>query len=300
MTGLDHINDHIIEICCIVTDKDLNILDKQGYESVIHYSKERMDQMDEWCTSHHGASGLTEKVINSEKTLAQVEDELLAYISKFVTEKIGILAGNSIHMDRLFMVREMPKVVDFLTHRLIDVSTIMEVSKRHNPLIHGLLPPKVGAHTAKMDIIESINQLKFYRDNYLKSKTEIDTKAIAAEWAGKDINGEPYSGKYGKDYTKEVVPEPESENETEVITVTEAQPEQKLSEKEITEDSTTSTRNEIQPEDHKDSASEVSVEQVNAEVTVTAGVINESEIIAPKNTQQEQTDTQPETNIETK
>lgn len=178
MTGLDHTKDRIIEICCIVTDGELNILDKDPvgskcYESVIHYDKAIMDSMNEWCIEHHGASGLTEKVINSTKTKEQVEEELLEYIKKFIPEKnVGILAGNSIHMDRLFMLKDFPKVIDHLFYRLIDVSTIMEVSKRHNPELASVVPRKEAAHTAKKDILESIKQLKWYMKHYLKAPAE--------------------------------------------------------------------------------------------------------------------------------
>ncbi|ODV82739.1 hypothetical protein CANARDRAFT_185598, partial [[Candida] arabinofermentans NRRL YB-2248] len=172
MTGLDHNNDHIIEICCLITDKNLNLIDEEGYESVIHCPKERLDQMNEWCIQHHGDSGLTAKVIASTKTLSQVEDELYEYLNRFMTKGVGIIAGNSIHMDRLFMIREMPKVIDFLMYRIIDVSSFMEFSKRHNTKVQALLPPKIGSHTAKSDILESIGQMKFYRDVYLKKASE--------------------------------------------------------------------------------------------------------------------------------
>ena len=178
MTGLDHRKDQIIEICCVITDGNLNILDKDPignncYESVIHCDKSIMDAMDEWCTEHHGASGLTEKVIKSNKTKEQVEMELLDYIKRFIPEKnVGVLAGNSIHMDRLFMLKDFPKVIDHLFYRLIDVSTIMEISKRHNPELASVIPRKEAAHTAKKDILESINQLKWYMEHYLKDPAE--------------------------------------------------------------------------------------------------------------------------------
>ncbi|OUM51381.1 hypothetical protein BVG19_g476 [[Candida] boidinii] len=188
MTGLDFKNDHIIEICCIITDKNLNIIDEEGYESVIHYPKEVMDSMNQWCIDHHGDSGLTDKVIKSEKTLKQVEEELFEYISKYVNKGVGILAGNSVHMDRLFMLHEMPKVIDYMTYRIIDVSSIMEVSRRHNTKLHSLLPSKVTAHTAKSDILESIAHLKFYYDFYLKNPNEIDTDAVVAKHGVKENN----------------------------------------------------------------------------------------------------------------
>ncbi|SCU90901.1 LANO_0D10220g1_1 [Lachancea nothofagi CBS 11611] len=173
MTGLDHTKDNIIEICCIITDGDLNIVDEEGYESVVHCDKEILEGMDEWCVDHHGSSGLTQKVLESSKTTQQVEDELLAYVQKYIpTERKGVLAGNTVHMDRLFMLREFPKVVKHLFYRIIDVSTIMEVSFRHNSELASVFPRKKGAHTARADILESIAQLKWYREHYLKSTDE--------------------------------------------------------------------------------------------------------------------------------
>lgn len=178
MTGLNHESDHIIEIACIVTDGNLNNLDngpdsRNCYENVIHYDKSTMDSMNEWCVEHHGGSGLTQKVLDSKNTREQVELELLNYIKKYIPEKnVGVLAGNSVHMDRLFMLREFPKIIDHLFYRIIDVSSIFEISKRHNPSLASVFPKKVTAHTAKSDIEESIAQLKWYQDHYLKNATE--------------------------------------------------------------------------------------------------------------------------------
>lgn len=194
MTGLDVFNDHIIEICCIITDGNLRVVDQEGYESVIHYDKLTMDSMNDWCIEHHGdvswifflfqsttmalnklnlltiaflKSGLTQKVLDSSKTLAQVEQELLEYVSKYTNQRSAVLAGNSVHMDRAFMMREMPKVLEHLHYRIIDVSTLTEIGKRHNSELISKLPKKKEAHTARSDILESIAQLKWYQDNYL-------------------------------------------------------------------------------------------------------------------------------------
>ncbi|EJS42787.1 rex2p [Saccharomyces arboricola H-6] len=182
MTGLDHVNDRIIEICCIITDGHLTPVktpDGQGeshYESVIHYGPEVMGKMNQWCIEHHGDSGLTAKVLASDKTLAQVEDELLEYIRRYIPDKnIGVLAGNSVHMDRLFMVREFPKIIDHLFYRIVDVSSIMEVARRHNPALQARNPKKEAAHTAYSDINESIAQLQWYMDNYLKPPQETES-----------------------------------------------------------------------------------------------------------------------------
>ncbi|KAL6941920.1 hypothetical protein ACO0QE_003082 [Hanseniaspora vineae] len=180
MTGLDHHNDYIIEICCIITDGNLKVVDEQGYESVIHCPKSIMDKMDQWCIDHHGSSGLTEKVINSDITKEQVDSELLAYIKKYIPDsRVGILAGNSVHVDRLFMLKDLPQVVEHLTYRIIDVSSIMEVCRRHNSELSNVMPRKKAAHTAKSDILESIEQLRFYRTHYLKSPAE--TKEYVAK-----------------------------------------------------------------------------------------------------------------------
>lgn len=214
MTGLDHTKDQIIEVCCIITDGNLNILDKDPvgnkcYESVIHCDKAVMDMMDEWCIEHHGASGLTKKVIDSTKTKEQVEKELLNYIKRFIPEKnVGILAGNSIHMDRLFMLKDFPKVIDHLFYRLIDVSTIMEVSQRHNPELASVIPRKEAAHTAKKDILESIRQLKWYMDHYLKAPMET---AQFVEKRRKELDlGEATFNKRKLDQTDSVNGEPGS------------------------------------------------------------------------------------------
>lgn len=195
MTGLDHHNDTIIEICCLITDKNLNLIDDVGYESVIHESKEKMDAMGEWCILHHGQSGLTEKVIESKKTKEQVEEELLTYISKYMNKGVGILAGNSVHMDRLFMLKDMPRVVDYLMYRIIDVSSIMEISKRFNPIVAASRPRKKGAHTAREDILESIQDLVYYRGVYFKTLEETKIQDIneflsSPVWTGEKKNTE--------------------------------------------------------------------------------------------------------------
>ncbi|KAL3228464.1 Oligoribonuclease, mitochondrial [Nakaseomyces bracarensis] len=177
MTGLDQVNDQIIEVCCIVTDGKLRNLDQESatqcYESVVHCPQEKLDKMDQWCLDHHGSSGLMAKCASSTKTMAQVESELLAYLKKYVPEpRVGMLAGNSVHMDKLFMLKDFPSVVEHLHYRIVDVSSIMEVCRRHNPSLASVVPRKEAAHTAKSDILESIAQLQWYQDHYLKNEEE--------------------------------------------------------------------------------------------------------------------------------
>lgn len=178
MTGLDHQKDSIIEICCLITDKDLKLIDEEGYESVIHQDHKVMDSMNEWCVNQHGKSGLTEKVIKSTKTKEEVEAELLEYLKKYMNPGVGILAGNSVHMDRLFMLKDMPKVVDYLTYRIIDVSSIMEIAKRFHPLVANSRPRKRGAHTSRADILESIQDLEYYRGTYFRGPNEATATTI--------------------------------------------------------------------------------------------------------------------------
>lgn len=180
MTGLNVFEDHIIEICCIITDGNLNVIDEKGFESTIYYPKDVLDSMNEWCVNQHGKSGLTAKVLeNPQCELSKIEEDLLKYIKQYVEPSKGIMSGNSIHMDKFFMMREFPKIIDYLHYRLVDVSSIMEVGYRHNPELMKLFPKKQGNHTAKSDILESINQLKWYKLNYLKG--EVDTKDLIEE-----------------------------------------------------------------------------------------------------------------------
>lgn len=178
MTGLDVLGeDRIIEICCIVTDENLEVLGNGDYyESTIYYPQETLDKMDEWCQTTHGQLGLIQRILdNPDRTLEKVQAELLEFLKKYISgPKIGIMAGNSVHMDKFFMMKDMPEIVEFLHYRLLDVSSIMEFGKRHAPKLMDLQPDKIQSHTAKSDILESIAQLKWFREHYFKLSTEID------------------------------------------------------------------------------------------------------------------------------
>ena len=173
MTGLDVFKDHIIEVCCIITDGNLEIVDERGYESTIYYPKEDLDNMSKWCVIQHNNSGLVKKILEDPlRNLSMVEEELYQYIKYYVEPNKAIMAGNSIYMDKFFMMREFPKVTDYLHYRLLDVSSLMEIGYRHNPELMKQFPKKQGNHTARSDILESIGQLRWYVDNYLKSDME--------------------------------------------------------------------------------------------------------------------------------
>lgn len=172
MTGLDPDKEEIIEIFCLITNSELELIEPEGWGTVIHQPKERLDQMDEWCVQTHGNSGLTAAVIASEVTAEQAADELLAYIKKFITEpRTALLAGNTVHADKAFLRKEpYRKVVDFLHYRILDVSSIKEAAVRWCPRVLGEQPRKKLLHQAKDDILESIEEAKFYRNTIFKGR----------------------------------------------------------------------------------------------------------------------------------
>lgn len=166
MTGLDPDSDEIIEIFCLITNGNLQLAHDDGWGTVVHQSQERMDAMDEWCRSTHGKTGLTKAVVDSTVTAEQAAEELLAYIQKHITEpRIALLAGNSVHADRAFLSKgPYKKVLDYLHYRILDVSSIKEAAKRWRPDVVVDLPKKKGLHEARQDIIESIEEARYYKE----------------------------------------------------------------------------------------------------------------------------------------
>lgn len=161
MTGLEPDTDTIIEIATIVTDKDLNVLGR-GPNLAIHQEKSVMDAMDEWCTTHHGQSGLTDRVLSSDISMADAEAQTIAFLEQYVPAGKSPICGNSVGQDRRFLYRYMPKLEAYFHYRYLDVSTIKELAKRWKPeALEGF--EKSGAHLALDDIIESIEELKHYR-----------------------------------------------------------------------------------------------------------------------------------------
>lgn len=166
MTGLDFDKDEIIEIYCLITNGDLALADTEGWGTVVHQPQARMDQMNEWCARTHGQTGLTAAVVASDVTPEQAADGLLAYIKKHVPEAgTGILAGNSVHADRAFLNREpYRKVLDHLHYRILDVSSLKEATRRWSPRALETMPVKKMLHKAKDDILESIEEARFYKE----------------------------------------------------------------------------------------------------------------------------------------
>ncbi|KAI1137839.1 ribonuclease H-like protein [Hypoxylon sp. FL0543] len=178
MTGLDPDREEIIEIFCIITTGTLDIVDEDGWGTVVHQSEDRMDEMDAWCTRTHGKSGLTAAVVASRVTPEQAADELLAYIMEHVPERGALLAGNSVHADRAFLRKEpYKKVLDYLHHRILDVSTIKEATRRWCPReIIENAPKKQGLHQAKEDILESIAEARYYKEVIFSSVKNTESR----------------------------------------------------------------------------------------------------------------------------
>lgn len=165
MTGLDTQNDQIIEIATVVTDSNLAIL-AQGPVIAIHQPDEIMSAMDAWNTSHHGDSGLTSRVNQSTATAEDAERETLEFLRQYVAPGKSPMCGNSICQDRRFMARLMPELETFFHYRNLDVSTLKELARMWKPELTGGFVKK-GAHLALDDILESIEELKYYREHLI-------------------------------------------------------------------------------------------------------------------------------------
>jgi len=165
MTGLNPDRDQILEIATIITTSELRVVAK-GPNIAIHQPKHVLEQMDEWCQKHHAASGLVDRVLRSKISLAQAENETLDFIRQHAIEKSAPLCGNSIHQDRRFLFRHMPRLEAFLHYRIIDVSTVKELVYRWYPNVDP--PRKQESHLAMKDILESIEELRYYRRHYFR------------------------------------------------------------------------------------------------------------------------------------
>jgi oligoribonuclease len=162
MTGLDLQRERIIEVAALITDGELNVL-AEGPNLVIHQPDDVLSAMDEWNTRHHGSSGLSDRVRRSTLSEAEAESQLLAFLSQHTAAGKAPLAGNSVHQDRAFLARYMPRLEQFLHYRIIDVSTIKELAKRWYPTEFAARPAKAETHRALDDIRESLAELRYYR-----------------------------------------------------------------------------------------------------------------------------------------
>jgi oligoribonuclease len=166
MTGLDTQQDQIIEIATIVTDSELNIL-AEGPMLAIHQSDEIMGGMDEWNTKQHGGSGLTKRVAESSMNEAEAEKQTIAFLEQYVSKGKSPMCGNSICQDRRFLARCMPELEAFFHYRNLDVSSLKELAVRWSPKItKGFV--KNSSHLALDDTRDSINELIYYREHFIK------------------------------------------------------------------------------------------------------------------------------------
>lgn len=165
MTGLDAERERIIEVATILTDGQLNEI-AVGPDLVIHQPDETLAAMDDWNKSHHGASGLVDRVKASTVSAQDAEAQTIAFINEHVSAKERpVLAGNSIHQDRRFIRRYMPALEKRLHYRMVDVSTIKELGRRWFPQLVAKQPVKKETHRALDDIRESIDELRYYKQH---------------------------------------------------------------------------------------------------------------------------------------
>lgn len=166
MTGLNPDGDRIIEVAMVVTDGALNVVAESPVVAV-HQADSVLDAMDEWNKNTHGRSGLIDRVRASALDEAAAEALLLAWMEQYVPKRVTPMCGNSVCQDRRFMARWMPGLEAWFHYRNLDVSTLKELARRWNPTVFkGVV--KKGAHTALADILESIEELRHYRDSFLR------------------------------------------------------------------------------------------------------------------------------------
>ena len=168
MTGLDLNKDLIIEIAVIITEGDSLAEVARSDTIIIRTDEALLNGMDEWCTEHHAASGLTNACLNSQISMEEAEDKVLDLLQKYTPHGVCPLAGNSIGQDRKFLEKCMPRVVDHLHYRVVDVSSVKELCARWNKEVFGKASTKKGCHRALDDIVESIEELQFYKDQFFK------------------------------------------------------------------------------------------------------------------------------------
>ncbi len=166
MTGLDPARDRIIEVAIVITDNQLATV-AEAPVLVVHQSEAVLDGMDSWNKGTHGRSGLIDKVKASTLDEAKAEELLLAFLKEYVPSGESPMCGNSICQDRRFLANYMPNLERYFHYRNLDVSTLKELSKRWKPEIYGAFK-KSGKHEALADIHESIEELKHYREHFIK------------------------------------------------------------------------------------------------------------------------------------
>ncbi len=167
MSGLVPDRDRILEVAMVVTDSELNTL-AEAPVYVLHQPEEVLEAMDSWNKATHGRSGLVDKVRAATLHEAEVEARLIEFLKPIVAERVAPLCGNTVHQDRRFMARYMPAFDAYLHYRIVDVSTLKELARRWRPeVLQGIA--KEGRHEALADVYESIEELKHYRREFLRT-----------------------------------------------------------------------------------------------------------------------------------
>ncbi len=166
MSGLNPETDRILEVAIVITTPQLEVV-AEAPVWVVHQADAVLNAMDDWNKATHVKSGLTERVKAATQTAAEVEALMLAFVGQYVPPRMSPICGNSVHQDRRFLVKYMPKFEDYLLYRNLDVSTLKELARRWKPeILAGL--SKHGKHEALADIHESIDELRYYREHILK------------------------------------------------------------------------------------------------------------------------------------
>jgi oligoribonuclease len=166
MSGLNPETDRVLEIAIVITDAQLNTV-AEAPVLVVHQPDAVLDAMDNWNKSTHKKSGLIDRVKASVLTEAEVEAQMIAFLVQHVPKGVSPICGNSVHQDRRFLVKYLPKLDDYFHYRLIDVSTLKELARRWKPeVLAGMV--KHGKHEALADIHESIAELRYYREQIMK------------------------------------------------------------------------------------------------------------------------------------
>ncbi|WP_062069274.1 oligoribonuclease [Demequina sediminicola] len=190
MTGLDTERDALIEVACLVTDADLNVLG-DGVQVVIKPEPEALEGMNDFVTKMHVDSGLLPELEHG-TTMADAEEQVLAYVKEHVPNPgKAPLAGNTVGMDRIFLSRDMPALTEYLHYRVVDVSSLKELVRRWYPRVFFNAPPKTGNHRALGDIRDSITELRYYRETVLVELPgpDTDTATAAAKKVGAEHEG---------------------------------------------------------------------------------------------------------------
>lgn len=166
MTGLDPIENRLIEIAVVATSPDLSIR-IDGPVLAIHQPESELQKMDKWNRSVHGNSGLTARVRASDISEQQAQEQILAFMRRYVNKNASPMCGNTIGQDRRFLVRYMPRLAEYFHYRNLDVSTLKELARRWQPDVYAGFDKK-QAHTALADVHESIEELVYYRTHFLR------------------------------------------------------------------------------------------------------------------------------------